>query len=77
MITFPMTSPLIVVNLIYSIVDSFMANDNQALQYIYSQAFDKLNYGYASALSWIYFAAVGLIIALATLVISKRVVYHT
>ncbi|MFR1433999.1 MAG: carbohydrate ABC transporter permease [Acutalibacteraceae bacterium] len=77
MITFPMTSPLIVVNLIYSIVDSFMANDNQALQYIYRQAFDKLNYGYASALSWIYFAAVGLIIALATLVISKRVVYHT
>lgn len=77
MITFPMTSPLIVVNLIYSIVDSFMANDNQALQYIYSQAFDKLNYGYASALSWIYFAAVGLIIALATLIISKRVVYHT
>lgn len=77
MITFPMTSPLIVVNLIYSIVDSFMANDNQALQYIYSQAFDKLNYGYASALSWIYFAAVGLVIALATLVISKRVVYHT
>lgn len=77
MITFPMTSPLIVVNLIYSIVDSFMANDNQALQYIYGQAFDKLNYGYASALSWIYFAVVGLIIALATLIISKRVVYHT
>ena len=77
LITFPMTSPLIIVNLVYSIVDSFMANDNQALQFIYTQAFDKLEYGYASALSWIYFAVVGVIIALAALIISKRVVYHT
>ena len=77
LITFPMTSPLIIVNLIYSIVDSFMANDNEALQFIYSQAFGKLEYGYASALSWIYFAVVGFIIALAALIISKRVVYHT
>lgn len=77
LITFPMTSPLIVVNLIYSIVDSFMANDNQVLQFIYEQAFGELDYGYASALSWIYFLAVAAIIGLATLIISKRVVYHT
>lgn len=77
LITFPMTSPLIIVNLVYTIVDSFMASDNAVLNYIYSQAFDKVNFGYSSALSWIYFLIVGIIIGLAALFISKKVVYHT
>lgn len=77
LITFPMTSPLIVVNLIYTIVDSFMASDNKVLNYIYEQAFEHVNFGYSSALSWIYFLIVGIIIGLATWIISKKVVYHT
>ena len=77
LITFPMTSPLIIVNLIYSIVDSFMASDNAVLNFVYDQAFSELDYGYASALSWIYFLAVAAIIGLAVWIISKRVVYHT
>ncbi len=77
LITFPMTSPLIIVNLIYSIVDSFMASDNAVLRFVYDQAFSELDYGYASALSWIYFLAVAAIIGLAVWLISKRVVYHT
>ena len=77
LITFPMTSPLIIVNLIYSIVDSFMASDNAVLRFVYDQAFSELDYGYASALSWIYFLAVAAIIGLAVWIISKRVVYHT
>lgn len=77
LITFPMTSPLIIVNLIYTIVDSFMASDNEVLNYIYSQAFDKVNFGYSSALSWIYFLIIGIVIGLSALFISKKVVYHT
>lgn len=77
LITFPMTSPLIIVNLIYSIVDSFMSDDNAVLRFIHEQAFSDLDYGYASALSWIYFLAVAAIIGLAIWLISKYVVYHT
>ncbi len=76
LITFPMTSPLIPVNLLYSVIDSFMAGDDPTLRYIYEQAFGKLEYGYASALSWVFFLVVGLLAALSTLLISRRVVYH-
>ena len=46
LITFPMTSPLIIVNLIYSIVDSFMSADNATLNFIYEKAFKDMNYGF-------------------------------
>ena len=77
LITFPMTSPLIIVNLIYSIVDSFMSADNATLNFIYEKAFNDMNYGYSSALSWIYFLIIGAIIAISSLFISKKVVYHS
>ena len=77
LITFPMTSPLIIVNLIYSIVDSFMSADNATLNFIYEKAFNDMNYGYSSSLSWIYFLIIGAIIAISSLFISKKVVYHS
>ena len=75
-ITFPMVSPVILVNTIYTIVDSFVRSDNQLINFINTKAQAPITMGYASALSWIYFLIIGVIIALVLLLISKKVVYQ-
>ncbi len=74
-ITFPLISPLILVNVIYSIIDSFTNVSNLVISEIQKQ-FTSFNIGYSSALAWIYFAIVITILAILYTVISKRVFYY-
>jgi oligogalacturonide transport system permease protein len=53
-ITFPMIMPMIFVNTLFTIVNSFTKADNLVMTYIQT-VFKDSNYGYASALGWIYF----------------------
>lgn len=61
-ITFPMITPMILVNILYSIVNSFTEVRNGVMSYIRNMAFGQNNYGYASALGWIYFVIIFAII---------------
>ncbi len=74
-ITVPMISPLMLVCWIYTIVDFFMKTDNKIMEKINTQMVSQLNYGYSSALAWIYFAVCMLLIGISSLIISK-VVYN-
>lgn len=74
-ITFPMVTPMILVNVVYTIVDSFTNPQYGILEYIQKQAFSNSQIGFASALSWIYFIFVGILLALITFIISKRIHY--
>lgn len=75
-ITFPMISPIFLVNWIYTIVDFFMKTDNQVIKMITDTIIVKMNYGFASAMAWIYFAIVALVIAVTSFFISKGVYYY-
>ncbi|WP_207648979.1 carbohydrate ABC transporter permease [Caldicoprobacter faecalis] len=75
-ITFPMISPLILVNVVYSIIDSFTRPTNQVMQMIMDAAFKESSYGYSSAIAWVYFVTVMLILGVAVGIISKRVFYQ-
>jgi len=61
-VTFPMITPMILVNTLYSIVNSFTKVDNGVMDYIQYIVFNKNDYGYASALGWIYFIFIFLVI---------------
>lgn len=74
-ITVPMVSPLMLVCWIYTIVDFFMKSDNQIMDKINVQMTQMLNYGFSSAMAWIYFVVCMLLIGLSSLIISK-VVYN-
>lgn len=74
-ITIPMISPLILVNWIYTIVDFCMRTDNQVMEKI-QEVLELLNYGSASAMSWIYFGIVLVAIGISSLIISKVVYYY-
>lgn len=75
-ITFPMVSPLILVNVIYSIVDSFTKPTNEMMIAIQDTAFELSYYGYSAAMSWIYFAVVLLLLGLVSFIISRYVYYQ-
>jgi len=75
-ITFPMVSSLILVNIVYSVVDYFIRTDNRVMSRINETTLKMLNYGFGTAMAWIYFLAVILIIGLVMGIISKRVYYY-
>lgn len=73
-ITFPMVSPLLLVNCIYTIVDFFMKNDNRVIERINTIMYGvQLNFGVASAMSWIYFGVALAFIAISTFIITRAV----
>lgn len=75
-ITLPMVSPMILVNTIYTIIDAFTSSDNQVMAYIstvYEQADGNV---LSSAMSWMYFLIVILIIAAVAGILSAFVFYQ-
>lgn len=71
-ITFPMLSPLLLVNTIYTIIDFFMKSSNSVMEHINALQIAS-KYGQASAQSWIYFGISLAFIGISALIISKGV----
>lgn len=74
-ITFPMITPMILVNTLFSIVNSFTKANNDIMNYIHHYVFVTANFGYASGLGWIYFIIMFLIIGLVFFIFRNSVVY--
>ena len=73
-ITFPMVSPLLLVNCIYTIIDFFMKNDNQVVEHINNVMYGtQMDFGVASAQSWIYFGVALVFIGISTFIITRAV----
>ena len=75
-ITLPMISPMILVNTVYTVIDSFTSADNQVMTYIdlvYDQPSGNV---LSSAMSWMYFIIVMLIIAAVAGVLSAYTFYQ-
>ena len=75
-ITFPMVSPLLLVNAIYTIIDFFMKNDNKVMDYINEVMYSKFLFGESAAMSWIYFGVATLFIAISSIIITRGVHYY-
>ena len=74
-ITFPYISPMILSNLVYTIIDAFVSTDNEVMEYVLNLSRDW-EYGYSAALAWIYFAIIGACLALITVIVNKFVFYE-
>ena len=72
-ITFPMVSPLLLVNCIYTIIDFFMKNDNRVMELIYQITYQDFKFGISAAMSWIYFGIALAFIGISSFIISKAV----
>lgn len=77
-ITFPMISPMILVNSIYTVIDSFTSSDSTIMSFISGKYQDLINGGreVATAMSWIYFLIVIAIVAAVAGVLSAYIFYQ-
>lgn len=75
-ISFPMISPLILVNLIYTVIDLFLKSDNAAIQFITKYLNNSSTYELASAFSWIYTVVILLFVGIVFLLVKKLIVYQ-
>ncbi len=75
-ITFPMISSLFLVNWIYTVIDFCMRSDNEVIKKIQTVMIDQLNYGTASAMSWVYFLIILAFVGITSGLISRGVYYY-
>ncbi len=75
-ITFPMISPIILVNSVYTIIDLFTNETNEMMKTIKTTIFNDVKYGLGSAMAWIYFICIAVILVIAGGLISRKVFYY-
>ncbi len=79
-VTFPMISPMILVNTIYTVIDSFTSKSNEVMKYIDQVYTGQSNVlrpqELSSAMSWIYFVIVLALVGLVSLIVSAFVFYQ-
>ena len=74
-ITFPMVTPVLLVSVIYTIIDSFTANGNVMMAYINNVSFQNFEYSYGCAMSLTYCGVMLVIIGVVAGVIGRSVTY--
>lgn len=72
-ITVPMVSPMIMTCVIYTIIDSFTSSGNSVMSLMSDTAFSDLNFSLASAMGWIYFAIIAVILGIVSWLFSRLV----
>jgi len=77
-ITLPMLSPVILVNIVYTIIDSFTDYFNTVLRYIRVVTFQssQMRLGYPSALGNIYFILVFILVIIIFVIVSRVTFYR-
>lgn len=71
-ITLPMLAPVTVIDLIYTIIDSFTSSENELLAYIYDTAFLDMDLSYAAAMGVLYLVFVFLFTGIAYACVSGK-----
>ena len=74
-ITFPMISPMILVNGIYTVIDSFTSQSNAVMTFIQNY-YDSNSQVVSSAMAWIYFVIVIAIVAVVSALLSAYIFYQ-
>lgn len=73
-VTFPMISPFLLVNIVYTIIDTFTDSINTVMSKIFSLV-SGVEYEKAAAFSIVYFILVLLVVGLVYIIMNKRISY--
>lgn len=74
-ITFPTISPMILANLIYTVIDVFVDANNPVMVQVLAKN-SAWMYGISTAMAWTYFGIVGIALGILTAIISRFVFYQ-
>lgn len=76
-ITFPMVSPYILTNVVYTVIDSFTSYNNPVMEEIQTVSKgSSLNYSYLTSMSLVYFLLIALLLIVVSVILSKAVFYN-
>lgn len=73
-VTFPMVTPLILTNTVYTVVDSFV--NSEVVNIAYTEGLQNYNYGLSAAMSLLSTGIVCIILIVVGTIISKRTFYY-
>lgn len=73
-ITLPMLTPIMLLNIVYTVIDTFTDYGNGVILMIYNTAFSQVRFGYSSALAWLYLLGIALFLGALYALIKKRIV---
>lgn len=74
-ITFPMMSPILILNLIYTIIDNFTDFSNPIIKLASELGVKQMKYELSSTVTCIYFVVIILVLGLVALITRKKVFY--
>ena len=74
-ITFPMISPMILVNTVYTVIDSFTGSTNSVMNFIQG-VYDNGSKTISSAMAWVYFLIVIAIVGIVSAILSAYIFYQ-
>ena len=74
-ITFPTISPMILVNLVYTVIDCFIDSENPVMNQVLTKT-TQWEYGAATAMAWTYFAIVGVALGIIAAIVSRFIFYQ-
>ena len=75
-VTFPMISPIILVNAVYTIIDSMAGLNNPIIDKIYYESVVYGRHGPAAAMSWLYFLIISAVLLVFIAIASRKVYYE-
>lgn len=73
-ITFPLISPMILMNVIFTIIDYCTTSINPVIRLVNEQS-SNMNFAYAAGLSWMYLLVVLVFVGIIYRVVNRRIVY--
>lgn len=74
-ITLPMITPIIQINIIYTIIDNFTDYSNPMIQRIYSLT-RSFSFSYSATIAWIYFSIIFIIVGIVFVLLNKKTFYY-
>lgn len=75
-ITLPMISPMILVNAIYTVIDSFTSESNPVMKYITTKFNEGDGMTVSAAMAWMYFGVIVLIVLVVFLIMKAYIFYQ-
>lgn len=75
-ITFPIMGPYLLLNTVYTIINSFINIKNPLIMTIQNYLLSFSEFSFGSAISWLYFGLVLIIIGIVLAILTKKVFYY-
>ena len=74
-VTFPLISPLLLTNIVYVVIDSFTAVDNEVVSHVVESVWGGIGFGRGAAMAWLYFILVIIILTIVYIIVAPRIFY--